>query len=355
MFSAKTTAVLVLRAKSLEFYNGKEQQRESLQFPPKILKKDEIVDWEKFELLIEEFLARNSVKKQHAILVLAKDIIFEKTIPAGDAEKEKAEEEKFFKTIHYDEKDIVTKRFRDGDNIYLISTYKDFYQSVKYTFEKFGWVIEQVIPMSMFEDFDADKMLDYAEVNQILSHTDLLKVGDMTSDADTIKPSRLAQTQQVQEQNSGLFSKQNLVLLFSIAVFCGGVFFAILYFNIIKLPVSSFSFAPTPTPSPIPTSTPTPLPSFDTSAASVKVLNGTGTPGQAGKVKTVMTGLGFSDVSTDNANSKTTTTLVVFSAAVPQNIQDEIVATLKKTFTTISSNMNKTAATDITITTGEEK
>jgi hypothetical protein len=162
MFSSKPAIVIVLRLKSIEFYNGKEAEKEILQFPPKVLKKDEIVDWEKFELFIEEFIARNSLRKQHAIMVLGKDILFEKTIPLGDAEKEKTEEAKFFKSIPFDEKDIVTKRLKDDDKIYLVSTHKDFYQSVKYTLEKFGWTIEQVVPMTMFEDFDADKTLDYA-------------------------------------------------------------------------------------------------------------------------------------------------------------------------------------------------
>lgn len=353
MFSSKPTIVLVLRAKSLEFYNGKEEEKEELIFPPKILKKDEIVDWEKFELFIEEFLARNSLKKQKAILVLGKDILFEKTIPVDNPEKEKEIMEKFFKSIPYEEKDIVTKRLKDEENVYLISTYKDFYQSIKYTFEKFGWTIEQVVPMTMFEDFDSDRMLDYAEVNQILSHTDLLKIGDMTSEADTIKPSRAEQVL-AQESKNGFFSKSNFILLFIIAFLCGGVFFGLLYFNVVKLPMDSMSFGPTPTAAPLPTSTPIPQPTFDKAGATVKIMNGTGTPGQAGKVKTIMSDLGFSTITTDNAEEKTTITRVVFSSNVPSSIQDSIVEKLKETFKNVSPTIDKTATTDITITTGEE-
>nr|MBP9719275.1 hypothetical protein [Candidatus Levybacteria bacterium] len=116
MFSAKPTILIVLRQKSLEFYNGHDEEKEILEFPPKVLKKDNIVDWEKFEMLIEEFIARNSLKKQHAIMVLAKDVLFEKTIPLGDVQKEEIETAKYLKAIPYDEKDIITKKLKDDQN-----------------------------------------------------------------------------------------------------------------------------------------------------------------------------------------------------------------------------------------------
>lgn len=357
MFSAKPTILIVLRAKSMEFYNGHEEEKEILDFPPKVLKKDDIVDWEKFELLIEEFIARNSLRKQHAIMVLAKDILFEKTIPNGDAAIEAAETEKYLKKIPYDEKDIVTKKLKDEQNTYLVSAYRDFYQSVKYAFEKFGWSIEQVVPVTMFEDFDSDKTFDFAEVNLILSNKDMLKIGDMTSDVDTVKPSRSRQVPSMERSSEGIFTFHNLVLLLSIAAVCGCIFFAILYFNILKMPTSFPGLTPAATPTPLPTSTPTPVVvDFDKSAASVSVLNGTGTPGQAGDVKVTMTEMGFSDIETGNAQSTdNTTTTVMFSEKVPQSIQEEITTTLEKTFEKVTGSEDASVTTDIVITTGEEK
>lgn len=355
MFSAKPTILIVLRAKSMEFYNGHEEEKEILDFPPKVLKKDDIVDWEKFELLIEEFIARNSMKKQHAIMVLAKDILFEKTIVNGDSAIEAAETEKYLKKIPYDEKDIVTKKLRDEQNTYLVSAYKDFYQSIKYIFEKYGWTIEQVVPVTMFEDFDSDKTFDYAEVNLILSNKDMLKIGDMTSDEDTVRPSRAQQAESV-SATGGPFTIHNLILLLSIAAVCGCIFFAILYFNLLKLPSSFPNFNPQPTPTPMPTSTPTPTPTFEKAGVSVSVLNGTGTPGQAGDVKQTMTDLGYASIETGNADSPdNTTTTVAFSDKIPKNIQEDIVTELEKTFAKVTAATDSSASTDIVITTGTEK
>jgi hypothetical protein len=283
-------------------------------------------------------------------MVLSKDILFEKTIPNATAEIEATETQKYLKKIPYDEKDIVTKKLKDEQNTYLVSTYKDFYQSIKYILEKFGWVIEQVVPVTMFEDFDSDKTFDYAEVNLILSNRDMLKVGDMTSEEDTVRPSRM---EQVKNTKEGVFTKHNIFLLVGIAAVCGGIFFAILYFNILSLPSSLPGFAE-PTPTPMPTSTPTPTPEFDKASLSVSVLNGTGTPGQAGQVKDIMSDIGYATIQTGNAESSdNTTTTVAFSSKVPKNIQEEIVTELKKTFSQVTSSTDNSATTDIVITTGE--
>jgi len=354
MFSSKPTLLIVLRAKSMEFYNGHDEEKEILDFPPKVLKKDDIVDWEKFELLIEEFIARNSLRKQRAIMVLAKDILFEKTIPNGDSAIEQAETEKYLGKIPYEEKDIITKRLKDEENVYLVSAYKDFYGSIKYILEKYGWTIEQVVPITMFEDFDSDKTFDFAEVNLILSNKDMLQIGDMSSDADTISPTR---SRQIPKREDGVFTVHNLLLLLGIAAVCACIFFAILYFKIITLPTSLPGMPPTPTPTLLPTSTPTPEVSvFEKTSASVSVLNGTGTPGQAGDVKATIEGLGFSDIETGNGKTnENTTTSVIFSKDVPQSIRVEIITALEKTFSKVISSEEEGASVDIEITTGEEK
>lgn len=351
MFSSKPNTVLLLKAKSLEFYNGKEAEKETLEFSPKILKKDEIIDWEKFEMLVEEFLARNSLKKQKAIMILGPEILNVKEISGSDEEKAKSEEEKFFKSLPFKEEEMVIKKLRDEEKYYLIAAHKDFYQSVKYTLEKFGWTITEVVPATMFEGFDKEKKLDFAEVNQILTNTTSLQIGDMTSPADTIKPSRLEKTQAIQEE--GLFTKQNILLLFVIAFGCATLVFGLLYFNIVKPPMLSLTVQPTPTP--LPTSTPVPTQVFDKQAAKLKVLNGTGTPGQAGKVKATLEDLGFSSIDTGNADTTGTKTTVEVGSNVPKDVADEIVNELKKTFKDVSVSKTTDSSFDVIVTTGEEK
>ncbi|KXK08552.1 MAG: hypothetical protein UZ21_OP11001000542 [Microgenomates bacterium OLB22] len=60
---------------------------------------------------------------------------------------------------------------------------------------------------------------------------------------------------------------------------------------------------PTPEPTTVPAASPTPTPAIDRAKLKVKVLNGEGTPGKAGKVATYLKERGYSDIVTANADS----------------------------------------------------
>ena len=105
-----------------------------------------------------------------------------------------------------------------------------------------------------------------------------------------------------------------------------------------------------------PTPTPTPEATIEKSEVTVKVLNGTGTPGQAGKAKTVMEDLGFEDVTAGNAPSRNaTSTTVVFSVDIPQSLRDEIVEALDEVFDEVEQEEDEDTEMTITVTTGPEE
>ena len=60
---------------------------------------------------------------------------------------------------------------------------------------------------------------------------------------------------------------------------------------------------PTPVPTAIPLPSPTPTPEIKKEVIKVKILNGSGTPGKAGEVKTVMKEKGYQDIVTANADT----------------------------------------------------
>jgi hypothetical protein len=70
-----------------------------------------------------------------------------------------------------------------------------------------------------------------------------------------------------------------------------------------RIPSFMAKAKPTPTPSPIPLPTATPTPAIKKDVIKVKILNGSGTPGKAGDVKTVMKEKGYQDIVTGNANT----------------------------------------------------
>lgn len=130
---------------------------------------------------------------------------------------------------------------------------------------------------------------------------------------NTFSPSRAVMSQSSAKQSPfGMVSKPSFriskeILLF-IASFAGSfLIFTFLTqspagFNM-RLPQFVAKAKPTPIPTEKPSPTPSPTPEIKKETLKVKILNGSGTPGKAGEVKTVMKELKYNDIVTDNAET----------------------------------------------------
>ncbi len=98
-----------------------------------------------------------------------------------------------------------------------------------------------------------------------------------------------------------IFRREFLIFLVS-AVFSFAVFLGLsrLNWSGVKLPNVPSLTKPTSTPTPIP---PTPTPSFKKETLKIKVLNGTGTEGQATEVKDLLVDKGYQEIVTGNADN----------------------------------------------------
>ena len=102
---------------------------------------------------------------------------------------------------------------------------------------------------------------------------------------------------------------------------------------------------------------PTAKPKIEKSSVKIQVVNGTGTPGQAGIVVKVLEGAGYSadNIKTDNAEKFTTLTTTITARTDFEEIVNDIKDVLKPTFEEItvdSSNLNTDSEFDIVIVTG---
>lgn len=111
----------------------------------------------------------------------------------------------------------------------------------------------------------------------------------------------------------------------------------------------------TPMPAQTPEPTPTPTPSaVKKSELKISVLNGTGTPGDAGFLKDELEGLDFEDITAGNADDQTQkVTTVVFSKEVSEDVKDEIETLLNDLYEEVEIETRTVTTTfDIEITTG---
>lgn len=110
-----------------------------------------------------------------------------------------------------------------------------------------------------------------------------------------------------------------------------------------------------PTTPPEPSPTP-PLPTIDKKLIKIKVLNGTGTPGQAGSVVEILTKNGFvsNTIETGNADEFVTTTTTIKAKTTSKGVAQEISSLLEQAIVD-SQSLDESDKYDIIITTGGKK
>lgn len=108
---------------------------------------------------------------------------------------------------------------------------------------------------------------------------------------------------------------------------------------------------PTQTPEPTPTATPS---AVLKSELKISVLNGTGTPGDAGFLKTELEKIDFEDITAGNADDQTQKiTTVVFSKDVSDVVKEEVEDLLKDLYEEVEIETRTVSTSfDIEITTG---
>lgn len=113
---------------------------------------------------------------------------------------------------------------------------------------------------------------------------------------------------------------------------------------------------PTPTPTSAPTPTPTPTPAaVDKATFSIQVLNGGGTPGAAGKMKSFLVGKGYKVSDTGNTPDYTYDTTEIHGKSTMTDAVANLKADLKDDYTlgTVASDLDASASADVQVIVGK--
>ena len=134
------------------------------------------------------------------------------------------------------------------------------------------------------------------------------------------------------------------------AVLVGGSLFAFA-----KKSTKTVSFVPTPTVAPEPTATPTPAP-VNKLDFTVKVSNGGGVKGAAGKMKKTLEDKGYKVTDTGNTNDFTHLNTEIYVKAGRENLLSSLVSDLKDTYSlgTSAATLEASASTDAQVIVGKE-
>ena len=82
VFFNQYSALIYIKKNSLIFYIGDEEK--SLELPADTVSDSDIINLEKYEKFIEDFIVAEKITRQKVILVLSGEIVFQKSVPDED-------------------------------------------------------------------------------------------------------------------------------------------------------------------------------------------------------------------------------------------------------------------------------
>lgn len=381
MFLSKKVAILFLKNTSLDLFTDKGAEKDTLTLPKDLVKNLNIKDKDEFKQLVLDFFARNSLKNQKVLLILSEDVIVQKTLELLDQDKKKKEEEEFIKEIKVEEEKQIRMVLADDKNTYFLATSEELIDSLNEVLNDVGSQLIMVVPVSLFDHLSKKNEITSLEAQKILENIKALKFGDfLTQGEEVMQKPAITEAQKGPQKHGGeedsvssedssvqsvvvkekLFTLNFFILQFTIVIATALLVFAGLISGALEIKFDKLqSFltfsSPTPTPTVTPTPTEVPISTVLKEELKIQVLNGTGTPGQAGTVRDVLKEAEFKNIEVADAEEQSgdRDAEVVFSQKVSSDEQKEIKKILEDTFASVSAKADKELKDfDVLITTG---
>ena len=120
-----------------------------LNFPTDVIDNLEILNIEKLQLLVSEFIKKHNVLAKNIYFVLDKELVFEKEINADSPIEEAESTEEFLDMVPFEK--ILKKVYKTKTEVKIIVTNKDLIEEFKNSFEKLNIKVKSVTPFSMIE------------------------------------------------------------------------------------------------------------------------------------------------------------------------------------------------------------
>lgn len=264
----------------------------TLEIPSTIAFDIEIIDPEAFENLLTTCLEQNKIRPQDIIIVLSSSVYYEKNIaPVNDAKQRKDQIDTFLTTVPF--KNLFSKDYLLDNQLKLIALNKDFYEPIIRFFEKNHFNVIAIIPLFVLDKLKLS-LVGYTpkEVNDIYKSKSLLPFS-LISAQDIDKSLAVSIRKPIE-------NKTRIIVLFAIFSLLFTVLLVFLYIRSqpakpapLAVQPKSVIIAFTPTPTSLPTTS-----YLQPDNIRIKIINGSGIPNQAAKIKTILNSINFKQTTT---------------------------------------------------------
>jgi hypothetical protein len=314
-------------------------------FPPELVSDLEIVDAPELNNGLRNFIEQYKIKPGLLVIIVAQSVYFEKNY-TGQNPPTPEEVENFIDTIPFST--VSSKLFRVISGFKQVVINREFYETLKNSFEEMGFQVIAVVPgfalgQNAIAGFTADTCrIIYRKMDQIIADS-------MIGAKDNINATLHEKEQAMLESHKIIVVALTLLVL----AVCGGA----LYFTYGRPPVSKPIQTNTiPQLSPEPTGTPEPTPVAEVSLSaeelanlSVQILNASGKIGQAASMSAKLKSLGFDKVQIGNNPKTSVQTSLYLSPKVATAAGDLVFQSVKSLYPNAETETDPQAVFDITV------
>ena len=305
MMRSSNTIIVLLDRQKISIVASHLAAPITLDIPPGIFVDLDVTDEETFQNLLCNWLNQNKITPCSVVVVLSTSVYFQKSIsPTNDSTQKKNQIDDFLQTIPF--KNLLSKDYSIGATYQLITVNKDFYEPLVKYFEINHFNVIALLPLSILDAFKLPlATLSPKEAKSIITNLKILLPYSMISAQEIDK--NYSQKMHYQAEN-----KPRMIALISIfsllfVVLLGFIFIrpALLQKEYQKKLKTNSVAIPTPKLQEIPTiSAPVITPTINylsQEEIKIKIVNASGIPNQAAKIKQTLIGLGFKNIITDTS------------------------------------------------------
>jgi hypothetical protein len=315
-------------------------------FSPEMISDLEIVNSPELITGLRNFIEQNKIKPGPLVIIVAQSVYFEKNY-TGQNPPTPEEVDSFIDTVPFST--VSSKLFRVISGFKQVVINRDFYESLKSTFEEMGFQVTAVVPgfalgQNAIAGFTANTCrIIYRKMDQIFADS-------MIGAKDNINPSLHRKEQEMLESHKIVVVVATLLIL----LICGGL----LYLTYGKAPVRKtvhtkdipqIALEPTSVPLPTPTPEETTLSMEELKNLSVQILNASGKIGQAASMSAKLKSLGFEKVQIGNNSKITELTTLFLSSRVATAAGNIVYDSVKSLYPLAGSKVDLQAKFDISV------
>lgn len=169
-------------------------------FPPDTFADGDLINKEKFLLLLQAFIQTNKIEPCPLILVFSKSISFEKEFEENTvSEKSEAEITEFIELVPFE--DVLSKIYKLNNKKRAIAFNRELFENVNYGFEREKFTVVSAVPYSVLEVMITE-LADNLDLNILLSKFEVMKQYNFENDIEPLKNSDSKTEAEIKTKNN---------------------------------------------------------------------------------------------------------------------------------------------------------